>query len=387
MLLETKSLYLSPTDLALGTLALSIVLSILTFVAVSLRCWLRLREKLFGADDAVMLVGMITFQVTCVVTGYSCFIGIGTHDALINLSVFFLHAPNNTLQYLLIWECLYFTSAMFVKCAISLTMLRVTAEKGHKIALWVVIAIVIMTGLTGVIGGLTVCHPIEKNWDLTATPEDCAYEAVLIIGFVVTATSILTDFACAGLPILVLWNMQMDRRTKVMTWVMLALGASASLSTIVRIPFLKYWTIDADQLYNISHVIIWSMFECGIGIIAGSMSMLRRLVIRWLPQRTPDREEMSTPLPPARSLITIGVFASGQQIKTTTTRQFKPVDIGAMVDVNRVDTYEELSGSSTGKTSVSAARSVHDGVELTDLGHKRRQGSDATDKRPLRETF
>jgi hypothetical protein len=172
---------------------------------------------------------------------------------------------------------------MFVKCAISLTMLRVTAEKGHKIALWVVIAIVIMTGLTGVIGGLTVCHPIEKNWDLTATPEDCAYEAVLIIGFVVTATSILTDFACAGLPILVLWNMQMDRRTKVMTWVMLALGArcvglrkgfdsqsdglhSASLSTIVRIPFLKYWTIDADQLckslffpntnlcYNIDHV-------------------------------------------------------------------------------------------------------------------------------------
>lgn len=144
-------------------------------------------------------------------------------------------------------------------------MLRVTAKRGHKIALWTVIAVVIMTGLTGVIGGLAVCHPIEKNWDLTATPEDCAYGAVLVIGFGVTATSILTDFACAGLPILVLWNMQMDRRTKVMTWVMLALGAryvglrkrfysianslhSASLSTIVRIPFLKYWTINADQL-------------------------------------------------------------------------------------------------------------------------------------------
>lgn len=130
-----------------------------------------------------------------------------------------------SLQYLLIWECLYFTSAMFVKCAISMTMLRVAAERSHKIALWIVITVVIMTGLVGVIGGLTVCQPIEKNWDLTATPEDCAYGAVLVIGFVVTATSILTDFACAGLPILVLWNMQMDRRTKVMTWVMLALGA------------------------------------------------------------------------------------------------------------------------------------------------------------------
>ena len=154
---------------------------------------------------------------------------------------------------------------MFVKCAISLTMLRVAEKRGHKIALWIIMAVVIMTGLTGVIGGLTVCHPIEKNWDLTATPEDCAYGAVLVIGFVVTATSILTDFAIAGLPILVLWNMQMDRRTKILTWLMLALAGryddyrdrfcivanghySASLSTIVRIPFLQYWTINTDQL-------------------------------------------------------------------------------------------------------------------------------------------
>lgn len=115
-------------------------------------------------------------------------------------------------------------------------MLRVAAKKSHKIALWIVIAFVIMTGLIGVIGGLTVCHPIEKNWDLTATPEDCAYGAVLVIGFVVTATSILTDFACAGLPILVLWNMQMDRRTKILTWLMLALGARYDPASTSSIP-------------------------------------------------------------------------------------------------------------------------------------------------------
>lgn len=86
MLLETKSLYLTPADdLALGTLALSVVLSVLTFVAVSLRCWLRLREKLFGADDGVMLVGALTFQATCIVTAYGCFIGVGTHDESLNL--------------------------------------------------------------------------------------------------------------------------------------------------------------------------------------------------------------------------------------------------------------------------------------------------------------
>lgn len=137
---------------------------------------------------------------------------------------------------------------------------------------------------------------------------------------------------------------------------------------------------------NIANVIIWSMFECGIGIVAGSLSMLRRLVLQWLPQRTPD-EEQSPPLPPTRSLITIGVFAPGQQTKAPASRQSKPADIASAVDTNRMGAYEELSGSSTVKTSVSVPRSARDGVEMTDLGHKRRQGSDATDKRPLRETF
>lgn len=86
MLADSGSLYLKPSDdLALATLALSIVLSVLTLATVSLRCWLRMREKLFGADDGMMLVGMVTFQATSCVTAYACFIGIGTHDAKINM--------------------------------------------------------------------------------------------------------------------------------------------------------------------------------------------------------------------------------------------------------------------------------------------------------------
>lgn len=145
--------------------------------------------------------------------------------------------------------------------------------------------------------------------------------------------------------------------------------------------------IKADNADNIAHVIIWSMFECGIGIVAGSLSMLRRLIIRWVPQRTPDEEEPSTPLPPTRSLITMGVFVNGPQAKAPASRQSKPADLVAAVDTSRMGTYEELSGSSTRKTSASAPRSARDGVEMENLGHKRRQGSDATDKRPLRETF
>lgn len=75
------------------------------------------------------------------------------------------------------------------------------------------------------------------------------------------------------------------------------------------------------------------------------------------------------------------------QSKAPTSRQSKPAHVGAAVETTRTGTYEELSGTSTRKTSVSVPQSGREGVEMTDLGHKRRQGSDATDKRPLRETF
>lgn len=57
---------------------------------------------------------------------------------------------------------------------------------------------------------------------------------------------------------------------------------SASISTLVRLPYLVAYTATTDGLYHKANIVIWSMVEMGIGIIAGSMPALSKLLFRCL---------------------------------------------------------------------------------------------------------
>lgn len=74
----------------------------------------------------------------------------------------------------------------------------------------------------------------------------------------------------------------------------------ASLCTIIRLPYVKYYTRPNDnylctsfaihhqsihltsQTDNCAHIVLWSIIESGIGIIAGSLPSLRRVLKRRL---------------------------------------------------------------------------------------------------------
>ncbi|KAJ4258191.1 hypothetical protein NW762_008337 [Fusarium torreyae] len=70
----------------------------------------------------------------------------------------------------------------------------------------------------------------------------------------------------------------MKRATKFSVGVILGLAALASLCTIIRLPYVKYYTIIPNYLYNVTNIVIWSIVESGIGIVAGSLPSLRKLV-------------------------------------------------------------------------------------------------------------
>ncbi|VUC37041.1 unnamed protein product [Clonostachys rosea] len=106
---------------------------------------------------------------------------------------------------------------------------------------------------------------------------------ITYISYLVSVSSILTDCGCAVVPIFILRKTQMRARAKFSVVVVMALGTlSASVTTIARIPFLKAYTQPEDNfLYQIGYVIILSLAECGIGLIAGSLPMVRRLIRIW----------------------------------------------------------------------------------------------------------
>ncbi|KAF4416073.1 hypothetical protein F53441_14569 [Fusarium austroafricanum] len=70
----------------------------------------------------------------------------------------------------------------------------------------------------------------------------------------------------------------MKRATKVSVSIILGLAALASLCTIIRLPYLRAFSQPYNYLYNVAYIILWSIAESGIGIVAGSLPSLRKLV-------------------------------------------------------------------------------------------------------------
>lgn len=96
-----------------------------------------------------------------------------------------------------------------------------------------------------------------------------------------TATfSTLTDLVFVVLPILVLWNSNMDRKSKFSVGFILCLAASACICSMIRFQYVDGLTQIDDFFWNATNIAIWSTIECGASIIAACLATLRPLLKR-----------------------------------------------------------------------------------------------------------
>ncbi|KAF3003228.1 hypothetical protein E8E13_009926 [Curvularia kusanoi] len=73
----------------------------------------------------------------------------------------------------------------------------------------------------------------------------------------------------------------MPRRTKISIIFILGLGILASIATIIRLPYLKYYDhakYPNDLLFHLGVIVICSNSECSLGILACSLPPLRKLL-------------------------------------------------------------------------------------------------------------
>ncbi|KAL6352269.1 hypothetical protein LRP88_14475 [Fusarium phalaenopsidis] len=125
------------------------------------------------------------------------------------------------------------------------------------------------------------CRPVQANWDKSAGT--CSPPIVITsLSYLVSAAAVATDWICAILPGFMLYKAQMKMATKVSISIILGLGVLASIATIVRLPYIKFYADPTDYPYNVGNIALWSVFESGTGIIAGSLPSLRRLLKNWV---------------------------------------------------------------------------------------------------------
>ncbi|CZR51573.1 uncharacterized protein PAC_01450 [Phialocephala subalpina] len=248
---------------------LMVVLGILITIAIittSARIYARIRNRIFGWDDAMMLIAVAFSIARLAVEIKQSQYGNGKHRVYLTAR-----------QYMMInmygWygQIFLFTSVAFLKVSIGFLILRIKDTKAFKILVYSLMAGVVFTNGGVVIILLAECRP-AGFW--RGSSAKCWPSHVRIYSIYATiAFSVTTDLVLSIIPLFIVWKVRMPLKTKVSVCCLMSLGLVATGFGIARAASLKGPTTDLSWTYCIAA--IWSNLELFLGIIAANLAIAR----------------------------------------------------------------------------------------------------------------
>ncbi|KAI1097434.1 hypothetical protein F4804DRAFT_171868 [Jackrogersella minutella] len=244
-------------------------------IAISLRIYTRLGlVKAFGADDWTMMAATVSFILfcTCAITGIHY--GTGRHFA--DLATPDIEKAMMYWWLCYIWYCLTMIAS---KISIGLFLLRIAIQKIHHYIIYVNLVLTVISGLIFFFVTVFQCNPIPYFWlrmNGVSQGTCISMDIIVALTYLYSAINVICDFTFATLPIVLIWGLQMDKRTKVALIPILSMGCVASSAVVVRLAYIEDFK-DPDFLWATVYIAVWSTTEQGLAITAGSLATLRPL--------------------------------------------------------------------------------------------------------------
>ncbi|GAB7346857.1 hypothetical protein MBLNU459_g1941t1 [Dothideomycetes sp. NU459] len=285
---EIKNLGAGPAEL----LGVSIAFLVITWIAVSLRVWVRASgARSFGWDDWTIMLCLCSFTIQ---GAYSIKI------ALVELSP----DKNDNLAGIskLVTDYIAFTGSyvittIFLKISLAFFFLRIIIDRRQRMVIYVALVAYTLYGLAYFGIAVFACGN-PKNFLLGQIQGTCISlkNVTIPASYAQTALNGLTDWIYAILPLMTLWKLKMPKVTKLWACGLVALGAVGSVASLVRLRFVSGLNPGPDFFRSSGHLALWSVIEPGLGMAAVSFATLRPIFKRCL-----ESARNTTLTPTARS--------------------------------------------------------------------------------------
>ncbi|KAI1634784.1 hypothetical protein F4809DRAFT_665026 [Biscogniauxia mediterranea] len=230
-----------------------------------------------------MTAALAPFTVLSMACIACAFTGIGATNQTLSL-------PGNEkyqeegLFWFFLFEVFYCINIIPVKISISLMLIRIAQNRKTYVNIQRVV--MGMFTVMNLVAGLYIifqCDPVSAAWDQSLLQKGghCNDAQILTdVYYATTAVNIFTDWITAFMPIPLLWNVQLNRNSKISVAFILGLGFIASLSACIRLKYTVGLTDTDNYLYAISDIVIWGYAENGLGLVAGCVATLKPLFRR-----------------------------------------------------------------------------------------------------------
>ncbi|QDS69319.1 hypothetical protein FKW77_003268 [Venturia effusa] len=286
------------SGLSLAIFVTSAVCLVLSAITVSLRLYIRLHDTALGLDDGLILAGLLIYGVDVGLACHGATVGLGRRSADINA---FMMVEG--MKYLMLWMLIYVVGLAVIKSSICATLLRIAGQKKlFRIAIFVLLGLTIATFFVTFVGILLLCQPVSGNW--TGEGRCASMQTMIALSYTSTASTITTDLACVVVPGAMLWNVQMKLAKKFSVFILLSFASIASITTIVRAPYIEhYWTPKDNLTYWTGFIVLYSNVESAIGLIASSIPSMRRLFVSVKPASRLNGELVTFGSEPRRTKV------------------------------------------------------------------------------------
>ena len=180
---------------------------------------------------------------------------------------------------------------MWTKVSICLFLMRLPKSKALLLPLQYAVAFLLFSNTILTVIWIMQCQPIHAAWDnrgICMSRE--AKEGVILAQAII---SVISDFAFAVFPILFLWRVQIDLKTKIGLWILMGLGLITGACCLVR-TVLNGQSVPLDGTYDGIINWLWRLFEVQIGIIAACIPTLRPLYVWFMKRVGGDTQGLAT---------------------------------------------------------------------------------------------
>lgn len=109
----------------------------------------------------------------------------------------------------------YVITCVVAKVSIALALLRLTISRRHSAILWAVIGFSVVVGMVFWFMLTLQCLPVSYFWTRTGEGKCLKIHQLITIAYVYSVVAMLCDLTLGLLPIVLVWNLQMNRQTKI----------------------------------------------------------------------------------------------------------------------------------------------------------------------------
>ncbi|KAJ9483184.1 hypothetical protein VN97_g10230 [Penicillium thymicola] len=238
-------------------IAVCLVCSILAFLSVCLRFYVRISNKRFPwVDDyAALASSLLTLTYAGIAVAQTRW-GQGLTAAYLPKENII---PFSKVQYT--GGPIYCLAVLGFKVALLASYLRIAGiiKPYRKIIIAAIIVCVVNQLIFAIIISVS-CLPVAKQWD--ASLKGSCIDTIPFY-FALGGTSIVLDLIIIALPLPVLWKLQLRLKQKALLGCLFALGFFVTVIQIIRI--LTVW--DLKTYTDSKNIVIWSCVETSLGVI------------------------------------------------------------------------------------------------------------------------